>query len=159
MNRKRKSVIGAVCVLALVAAGIVAYRAQFENSEDPSAPTVTARSDAPNVHFTVAALPEQALDDSVASYATPLGTPYEITASAPAAGSTVSFPIDPQVDLAEIGGYQPSPSNLFIAIYEPGLRMWVPLASHYDSSAQTLSACLLYTSPSPRDGLLSRMPS
>jgi hypothetical protein len=140
MNRKRKSVIGAVCVLALVAAGIVAYRAQFENSEDPSAPTVTARSDAPNVHFTVAALPEQALDDSVASYATPLGTPYEITPSAPAAGSTVSFPIDPQVDLAEIGGYQPSPSNLFIAIYEPGLRMWVPLASHYDSSAQTLSA-------------------
>src|SRR5664280_1447351 len=102
MNRKRKSVIGAVCVLALVAAGIVAYRAQFENSEDPSAPTVTARSDAPNVHFTVAALPEQALDDSVASYATPSGTPYEITASAPAAGSTVSFPIDPQVDLAAI---------------------------------------------------------
>ena len=26
-------------------------------------------------------------------------------------------------------------------------------------SASTLSSCLLYTSPSPRDGLLSRMPS
>ena len=28
-----------------------------------------------------------------------------------------------------------------------------------DTIAQTTSNCLLYTSPSPRDGLLSRMPS
>ena len=29
----------------------------------------------------------------------------------------------------------------------------------FNNSGYTLSACLLYTSPSPRDGLLSRMPS
>ena len=29
----------------------------------------------------------------------------------------------------------------------------------FDENLTTLEACLLYTSPSPRDGLLSRMPS
>ena len=29
----------------------------------------------------------------------------------------------------------------------------------YDILMESLSSCLLYTSPSPRDGLLSRMPS
>ena len=33
------------------------------------------------------------------------------------------------------------------------------LASREMSSAQLYERCLLYTSPSPRDGLLSRMPS
>ena len=33
-------------------------------------------------------------------------------------------------------------------------------ASHIDSAVRALRrSCLLYTSPSPRDGLLSRMPS
>jgi len=66
--------------------------------------------------------------------------PYDITPSGPSAGSTVSFPVDLPVDLAQIGDYQPSTSNLFIAVHEPGLRMWVPLASHYDPAVQTLSA-------------------
>ena len=38
-----------------------------------------------------------------------------------------------------------------------------PKAMHevglYDSVLQEIDGCLLYTSPSPRDGLLSRMPS
>ena len=33
-----------------------------------------------------------------------------------------------------------------------------PLAINYDKT-RTYGICLLYTSPSPRDGLLSRMPS
>ena len=33
------------------------------------------------------------------------------------------------------------------------------LAQHTSSSSTKLIHCLLYTSPSPRDGLLSRMPS
>ena len=33
------------------------------------------------------------------------------------------------------------------------------LAACYMESLSTLRICLLYTSPSPRDGLLSRMPS
>ena len=39
---------------------------------------------------------------------------------------------------------------------EPGL---VQLARNSVSSVASFSLCLLYTSPSPRDGLLSRMPS
>jgi hypothetical protein len=101
---------------------------------------VTAGPDAANVQFTVTALPGPAVDESLASYATALGMPYDITPSGPSAGSTVSFPVDLPVDLAQIGDYQPSTSNLFIAVYEPGLRMWVPLASHYDPAVQTLSA-------------------
>ena len=31
--------------------------------------------------------------------------------------------------------------------------------AHKNSTYSELTACLLYTSPSPRDGLLSRMPS
>ena len=33
------------------------------------------------------------------------------------------------------------------------------LADRIDSIGRTAISCLLYTSPSPRDGLLSRMPS
>ena len=39
--------------------------------------------------------------------------------------------------------------------FEPGART----AWHTHPLGQTLIICLLYTSPSPRDGLLSRMPS
>ena len=35
---------------------------------------------------------------------------------------------------------------------------WTDLVSNTTATIQT-GACLLYTSPSPRDGLLSRMPS
>ena len=38
--------------------------------------------------------------------------------------------------------------------------LWVPEGEHYVRTLQAKGyACLLYTSPSPRDGLLSRMPS
>ena len=33
------------------------------------------------------------------------------------------------------------------------------ILEYYKVTADTLKTCLLYTSPSPRDGLLSRMPS
>ena len=36
-------------------------------------------------------------------------------------------------------------------------QAWVPAA--IEATRRLLSDCLLYTSPSPRDGLLSRMPS
>ena len=41
-----------------------------------------------------------------------------------------------------------------------GFRVWTGLfAKKRRQSAPLLHSCLLYTSPSPRDGLLSRMPS
>src|SRR5665647_1658830 len=36
---------------------------------------------------------------------------------------------------------------------------WAGVVPVYALSAHTFVTCLLYTSPSPRDGLLSRMPS
>ena len=40
------------------------------------------------------------------------------------------------------------------------LDLFTPVASEVDPLVAALAeACLLYTSPSPRDGLLSRMPS
>ena len=35
----------------------------------------------------------------------------------------------------------------------------IGLAAGFDKNAEAVDSCLLYTSPSPRDGLLSRMPS
>ena len=40
---------------------------------------------------------------------------------------------------------------------EPGTK--VTLTIYRKSEERTFPVCLLYTSPSPRDGLLSRMPS
>ena len=37
-------------------------------------------------------------------------------------------------------------------------RVWIN-PDYIDEVASSVQACLLYTSPSPRDGLLSRMPS
>ena len=39
------------------------------------------------------------------------------------------------------------------------LKQWRGLATRYDKYAIIYRACLLYTSPSPRDATLSRMPS
>ena len=41
----------------------------------------------------------------------------------------------------------------------PGISVGMTVTGTNVGSAKTVSACLLYTSPSPRDGLLSRMPS
>ena len=38
-------------------------------------------------------------------------------------------------------------------------RVIITAAPHQSSKDEYLMVCLLYTSPSPRDGLLSRMPS
>ena len=47
---------------------------------------------------------------------------------------------------------------LFLAVVAltVGITFW---ASRQSSGTADFYACLLYTSPSPRDGLLSRMPS
>eukprot|EP01016_Furgasonia_blochmanni_P022875 TRINITY_DN24847_c0_g1_i1.p1 TRINITY_DN24847_c0_g1~~TRINITY_DN24847_c0_g1_i1.p1 ORF type:complete len:288 (-),score=78.18 TRINITY_DN24847_c0_g1_i1:10-873(-) len=50
----------------------------------------------------------------------------------------------------------PNNSDTTIRVYKKGLG-WIRFRDH--TQAHVLCVCLLYTSPSPRDGLLSRMPS
>ena len=73
-----------------------------------------------------------------------------------------------------VGFYDSDNKNAKILSSEKGYRLFdsmkelidacdmidivTPTVFHHDVSLQAI-ACLLYTSPSPRDGLLSRMPS
>ena len=55
--------------------------------------------------------------------------------------------------IEEIGVYQPLKSGDNFTIKLDRAQHWIK------QGAQASETCLLYTSPSPRDGLLSRMPS
>ena len=50
----------------------------------------------------------------------------------------------------------PEPESVFFGNIEKQREMLLPLAI---IELNYINSCLLYTSPSPRDGLLSRMPS
>ena len=52
------------------------------------------------------------------------------------------------------------PSMLVTVKISKGFKVWTDMAKSLEKEAGEQGAnCLLYTSPSPRDGLLSRMPS
>ena len=53
----------------------------------------------------------------------------------------------------------PAPLTMQHRVVEGLLGATRHMPSHVQYAAQALVRCLLYTSPSPRDGLLSRMPS
>ena len=58
----------------------------------------------------------------------------------------------PQMRLGNI--HQEPIQTIYERAFEDVLKIWL-----YTEGPQDVLACLLYTSPSPRDGLLSRMPS
>ena len=67
-------------------------------------------------------------------------------------------------DLVELSGITESTSlnaQYSVTAVSPDLTTvtFVKSGLNYTNSGLSLSGCLLYTSPSPRDGLLSRMPS
>ena len=71
-----------------------------------------------------------------------------------------------EIALKIFNGYEFYPFNMFIAKKEiiDGYCEWLfkillELEKRIKISTDPYQACLLYTSPSPRDGLLSRMPS
>ena len=66
---------------------------------------------------------------------------------------TVDFTKD--VLLVQEAGQDPKIQSWNLSIDEPTAEQ---IAS-YETAGNTQETCLLYTSPSPRDGLLSRMPS
>ena len=49
--------------------------------------------------------------------------------------------------------------SMTVVELSPGGGWYTEILASYLDNSGTLIACLLYTSPSPRDGLLSRMPS
>ena len=55
--------------------------------------------------------------------------------------------------LEKLGTYNPNTNPAIIEIDVDSSVKWL------QNGAQPTKTCLLYTSPSPRDGLLSRMPS
>ena len=61
--------------------------------------------------------------------------------------------INAMVPLANMFGYVNNLRSM-----SQGRAQYTMIFDHYDQVPQAV-ACLLYTSPSPRDGLLSRMPS
>ena len=72
----------------------------------------------------------------------------------PAAAETVATPAPvPSIDPEPV---DPGPTNPEPVDLEPTAE---PAATPAPALTATSSPCLLYTSPSPRDGLLSRMPS
>src|SRR5664279_6566276 len=56
------------------------------------------------------------------------------------------------------GGVDPAPTRVLTEVVTR-LRRTLRTSIRADYPWETLPICLLYTSPSPRDGLLSRMPS
>src|SRR5680860_1885494 len=62
-------------------------------------------------------------------------------------------------DVPGVGGSPVPPFPYILATLAPWVSAMVAKLGHREFDVLGLSCCLLYTSPSPRDGLLSRMPS
>ena len=56
-------------------------------------------------------------------------------------------------------GQKVNPHGLRVGVIKDWDSKWYAEADFADLLVEDYNICLLYTSPSPRDGLLSRMPS
>ena len=129
MNKRFFAALGTVILGAAVIAGIGTYVASAKNDSRVLAATAAGTMDTPQGN-----LPHYTLDISV-------------------------YPD------AMFGGHGTGGGHPDWVSYGPVTNFTVPAHSaititvaNYDGG-ETLNNCLLYTSPSPRDGLLSRMPS
>ena len=78
------------------------------------------------------------------------------TLSAPAVAGTAQ--VD-QVLTASRGSYEPRPEQTSLQWYADGTPVPGATTARLRLTPELVGACLLYTSPSPRDATLSRMPS
>ena len=63
------------------------------------------------------------------------------------------------INAIESGDYSVFPSEVFARAYFTKYQDFLSIECEFPPLYENNNSCLLYTSPSPRDGLLSRMPS
>ncbi len=136
---RRPIVVIAACLLLVGSVAVYVLTRSGQASE----------SSQPWVDFAPGAPVDQTFADSTGSaqaaaaqlpYARRLSDPVDIAVSGPADGARVTFPVDPAVELSPANGHTPTGGNYFIAAYNDSLSNWIPLATTYDASAQTISA-------------------
>ena len=93
--------------------------------------------------------------NSAATQATRIGSSYQVSGSGV---STTDGTTANTISTGTITSGVMSPGNIAATQVTSG-NAFSYSASYTQADAVPTSACLLYTSPSPRDGLLSRMPS
>jgi hypothetical protein len=138
MSRSARLTVVGVVVVVAIASVVWFVVARDRHSVAGTRPTASAPRGS-SVTFAVTQETQNAPADTLTTFATPLGPVYDVTPSGPVTGATVSFPTTAS-DLTAINGYQPTTTNLFIAIYEPNLHLWVPLATEYHAGTKTLTA-------------------
>ena len=144
-SRTRRRILLAVGLVAVLLAAAVVFaitRPWAAGSDSSHVPWVTLPPNTPNAQVDVTADVDQpAGRNDLVDFARPLTqNPAEIDVSIPVTGATVTFPVDPAADLTGTDGRQLDPGNLFIAVYNDDLELWIPLDTTYDPVQHTISA-------------------
>jgi hypothetical protein len=69
-----------------------------------------------------------------------IGPAYDFLVGKEPSSALITFKVDPSRLASAVGVKNASPAGLYIQIYEPALRSWVPLKSTYHRAAQTVTA-------------------
>jgi hypothetical protein len=69
-----------------------------------------------------------------------VGPAYDFTVGKEPSSALITFQVDPGKLAASVGVKGASPTGLFIQVYEPDLRSWVPLESTYHPASHTVTA-------------------
>ena len=134
---------------------VVSWLSEMEDARDLS--TRDGRSWQKGFEETVASLREPAWDELEATFTEQLKELAITEAQGAAHIIQGAIPV--------VLGLQTPPADKLHAIVKSQplegkvLKEWLAKAKRTDVDSIVTQACLLYTSPSPRDGLLSRMPS
>lgn len=109
---------------------------------DQSVAQVSAPAGAVNHDVTVKIRPADSTPapSGLDGVARALGSAVDVTTSGALPGAQVRLPYDSARDAVTVGGKTSSAANVFIAVYNPGLKVWVPLATTIDSVHHQLVA-------------------
>ncbi|HEU5392134.1 MAG TPA: hypothetical protein VFV73_40210 [Streptosporangiaceae bacterium] len=69
-----------------------------------------------------------------------IGPAYDFSVGQEPSSALITFKVDPSRLASAVGVKNASPTGLYIQIYEPDLRSWVPLKSTYHPGARTVTA-------------------